>query len=173
MAIIDPSIAKHIFAPPFELDIHELDPKEMEPIGDRYIVEELAVNEKVLFGSLLVVTNAPPSPDDDPRNPQANPNVERRGVMAAVVISKGNGHLLGLPDPRIAVSAASGASKIERTSADVPMFLEHGDVVLVDKNMKGRALQIAGRLLRVVSQIDCLVKLKVRLKFKDGKWERL
>lgn len=160
------------FSRPFELDLHEFEPEDMEPIGDRYIVEELGVNEQVEFGSLTLLVQGEPGPNDDPRNPMSNPNVEKRGVMPAVVISKGNGHLLGFPDPRFVVKRAGG-EYITRESADVPMWLERGDVVLIDINMKGRALRIAGRTLRTVNQMDVLVKLtKVRLVRKDGKWER-
>lgn len=157
---------------PFELKIHELEPETLVPIGDRYVVEELQVDEAVKFGNLLVVTQGEPKPSDDPRNPMSNPQVERRGVMPAVVVSVGDGHLLGLPDPAVAVRHFNDAETVERVPANVPMFLTPGDVVLVDVNNRGRALRIAGRTLRAVNQIDCLIKLNVRLKRQDSRWVR-
>lgn len=164
---IDPNKLPRIWAKPFEVDIHEIAPENLTPIGDRYLVEELAVNEAVMFNDLLVIVEGEIKPSDDPRNPKANPMVEKRGVMPAVVVSVGNGHLLGLPDPPVVVN-----DKVERVPADVPIFLSPGDVILVDINNRGRALKIAGRTLRVVNQIDCLLKLEMRLIFRDGKWER-
>ena len=168
--IIRPKI--HSVKKKFMLELHEFDPAEMEPIGDRYIVETIPVEETVSFFSFIVVAGGTDPSTIDPRNPLANPNVERRGVVPAVVIANGNGHLLGLPDPRIALHMASGIEYVERHAADVPMFLSPGDVCLIDFTSKGRALKIIDRDIRVINQIDCLVKLKVRLKWTDTGWER-
>jgi len=152
----------------FELRLHELDPQNIEPLGDRYVIEEIKVDEAVEFGSLLVVTEGEAKPEDDPRNPMARPNVERRGVMPGVIVGVGNGHLLGLPDVRIELRGV-----IHCEPADVPMFAKPGDVVLVDINNRGRALRIAGRTLRVINQIDVLSIVRgVRLKWTESGWER-
>lgn len=192
MAHVDPAARMRLISgKKFELKINELEADALEPIGDRYLVEELPVHEEVLFGSLLVLTKAEPSPENDPRNPNRDPQVERRGVMPAVVVDVGNGHLLGIPDPAfLDTSKAKGeggevfddaadletlanASRIKRAPADVPMFCKPGDVVLVDMNNRGRALKIAGRNLRVVNQMDVLVRSKrVRLKWNGDGWER-
>lgn len=153
----------------FMLELHEFEPAAMEPIGDRYVVETLFVEETVQFGSLLVYT---PQADIDPRDPAANPKAEKRGVLPAVIIRGGNGHLLGLADPRIAVRSVNGRDEVERHPADVPMFLKPGDVVLIDMNYKGKALKIADREIRVINQMDCLVKLPVTLTWTDEGWVR-
>jgi hypothetical protein len=79
---------------------------------------------------------------------------------------------LGLPDPRLAVRSLSGRDEVERHPADVPMKYRPGDVVLVDMNQKGRALKLVDREIRVVGQIDVLVKLPVRLTWTDTGWVR-
>lgn len=155
----------------FMLELHEFNPASMEPIGDRYIVETIPVEETVKFGSFLIMAGGNGA-QIDPRDPAANPAVERRGVLPAVVIAVGNGHLLGLPDTRIAVRTMSGKDEVERHPADVPIFMQVGDVVLLDMNSKGRSLQIVDREIRVVNQIDCLVKLPVRLTWTDDGWVR-
>ena len=141
---------------PFMLELHEFEPAAMEPNGDRYVVETLFVDELVKFGSLLVHAV---QPEIDPRDPKADPTVEKRGVLPAVILAVGNGHLLGLPDPRVVVRNISGNEEVERHPADVPMWYKPGDVVLVDMNSKGRALKLANREIRVIGQIDCLVKI--------------
>ncbi len=152
----------------FELKLHELEPQNIEPLGDRYIIEEIKVDEAVEFGQLLVVTEGEARPEDDPRNPMARPNVERRGVMPGVIVGVGNGHLLGFPDQRLEIGGV-----VHREAADVPMFAKPGDVVLVDVNNRGRALRYVGRLLRVVNQIDVLSIVRgVRLKWTENGWER-
>jgi len=182
LAHLDPRVTALRAAPNrYELKIHEVNPEAIIPNGDRYLVEVIEIDEKILLGQLLVVTQAP----EDRGGPMADPNVERRGVLAAVIVTAGNGHLLGLPDPRIAVAnsfAASdggsvtysrGSDTVERHPADVPMFYEPGDVVFVDFNARGRALKILNRECRLVNQIDVLAKLKgKRLKrTTDGGWE--
>jgi co-chaperonin GroES (HSP10) len=155
----------------FELRIHDIEPEDLEPLGDRYIVEVIDFDEsKVLLGQLLVVTQQPKTAG----NPNADPNVEGRGVFAAVVVEKGNGHLLGLPDPRVVVTySPQHAQMIERVSADVPMFCEPGDVVFVDHNARGRGFKILGKECRVINQIDILARYKkMQLKrTEDGGWE--
>jgi hypothetical protein len=153
----------------FMLELHDFDPAAMEPIGDRYIVETIPVEDTVKFGSFLIMAQGA---QIDPKNPMATPGVERRGVLPAVIIALGNGHLLGLPDPRLVKRDGAGMDTIVREAADVPMFLKPGDMVLLDMNSKGRALQIVDREIRVVNQIDCLVKLPLRLTWTDEGWVR-
>lgn len=146
----------------FELKLHEIPEEQFLPIGDRYIVETIAVDEMVKFGSLVALVQ---DPNIDPRDPRANPQIENRGVIAAVVIRAGNGHLLGIPD------WATAEAPVMRTPANVPMFMKPGDVVLIDRNAKGRALRYANREIRVVGQIDVLVHIEgIRLVRKDGEW---
>lgn len=157
----------------FKLQIHELEPTTIEPLGDRYVVEAIPVDEAVQFGQLLIVTEGTPRPGDDPRNPMANPQVEARGVLPAVIIATGNGHLLGLPDLKFAINSVGKGESIAHEPADVPMFLTPGDVALVDINNRGRALRIAGRELRIVNQIDILARVRsVRLKWTESGWGR-
>lgn len=150
----------------FELKIHEVSPENIAPNGDRYVVEVIDLDENIQLGQILIVSQ---DPNINPRDPSANPTIEQRGVLAAVVIRGGNGHLLGLPD----TATATTSDRIVRTAADVPMFFEAGDVVLVDRNAKGRALKIVGRECRIVNQIDVLAKIDgVRLVRDDNAWVR-
>jgi hypothetical protein len=157
----------------FMLQLHEFDPAQMEPIGDRYIVETIPVEETVKFGSFIVMAQV--GADTNPRDPSGNPTVERRGVLPAVIIAVGNGHLLGLPDPRLVLQYSDDLaplnSEVERHSADVPMFFRPGDVALLDMNAKGRSLKIVDREIRVVNQLDLLVKLPVRLEWTEEGWK--
>jgi hypothetical protein len=152
----------------FKLHLHDFDPAAMVPIGDRYVVETIPVEDTVSFGSFLVMAGS--GAEINPRDPSANPAVERRGVLPAVILAVGNGHLLGLPDPRIAVRTVSGRDEVERHAADVPMFCAVGDVVLLDVNSKGRALKIVDREVRICNAIDVLLKLPVRLRWTDEGW---
>ena len=79
---------------PFRLRIHDLLPSDIVPNGDRYIVETLDVDEDVLTCNGLLV----PVQAVDPRNGQPSMITEYRGVAPAVVVMRGNGHLLGLSD---------------------------------------------------------------------------
>lgn len=173
MAIVDPRTHKMIadtaLSGRYELRIHDIAPEDIVPNGDRYVVEVIDIDEKVLLGQLLIVTQA--EAPKDPNNPMADPQVERRGVLAAVIVSVGNGHLLGLPDPKLVVGGEQN-SWVQRESADVPMFFSPGDVVFVDHNAKGRALQILKRECRIVNQIDILGSVpKLRLKHTDDGWQ--
>lgn len=167
MAHVDPRIiGASPSVPRFELKIHDIAPEDIIPNGDRYVVEVLDVDEtKLAFANLLVVTQAKVKPGD----PQADPNIEPRGVIPAVVVTKGNGHLLGLSDhPR------NGNHQHEREWASVPMFYDIGDIVLIDHNGRGRALKIHGRESRIVNQIDVLghiPKLKLT-RTEDGRWKQ-
>lgn len=163
MAIRDPRILRSAVPQPrYELKIHEVAPEDIEPLGDRYVVEIIDLDEKIEFGSLLVVTqNIAQKPGD----PQADPTIENRGVLAAVIIRAGNGHLLGLPD------WATSEFKSGRAPADVPMFYEPGDVILLDHNAKGRALKIVGRECRIIGQMDCLARIEgIRLHRVNDAW---
>jgi hypothetical protein len=127
-------------------------------------VETNDVHEQVTFGRLLIVTQ---QPQINPRDPASDPSVETRGVVPAVVITAGNGHLLGIPDPWVACD-----DQLFHKSADVPMFYKPGDVVFLDHNARGRALRMFGREIRIVNQIDVLLKLDgVRLVRVDGVWQ--
>ena len=43
----------------YELKIHDLDPEDLIPLGDRYIVEQIDIDETVLaFANILVMTQA-------------------------------------------------------------------------------------------------------------------
>lgn len=188
MALIDPAdlaarLAKK--SDRFQLALHKLDPEQIIPNGDRYVVEVIDIDEIVELGQLVA---AYVDPNFDPKDPKAPVNVEKRGVLTAVVVSRGNGHLLGLPDPRVPVKAkVEGVEergqpvfedRIERHAADVPMFFDKGDVVFVDHNARGRALRIVkdskAPEYRIVNQIDILAHVKgVRLKrTEDGSWEQ-
>ena len=180
MAIIDPRARALAHIPQgvqekaserFKLKIHEISPDAIEPLGDRYVVEVIDIDERIELGQVLVVT---PQAPERPGDPMADPLVERRGVLAAVIISEGNGHLLGLPDPALVMHDADGREMVERCEADVLMFFDKGDVVFVDHNAKGRALRIFGRECRIVNQIDILARISgVRLRRNDaGEWER-
>lgn len=155
----------------FELRIHTVALEDIEPLGDRYVIEEIALDEKIELGRILVVTQPAIR---NPSDPQADPTIENRGVIAGVIIRAGNGHLLGLsdypPDPVI----LPGDVEVGQTRpwASVPMFHSPGDVVLIDHNAKGRALKILGREGRIVNQIDVLARIEgVRLKRVGDEWE--
>lgn len=175
MAFPDPGVTRLFSRTRYVLKLHNIEPERFIPNGDRYVVEVLDVDEAIEFEKLLVIVQPKPKKEGDP---QADPSVENRGVMPAVIVAVGNGHLLGLPDPRFVVENCDAGhnhigERIVRQMADVPMFYEHGDVVLVDYNAKGRNLKIVGRECRIVGQIDILSKIEgVRLKrTADGGWE--
>lgn len=106
-----------------------------------------------------------------PGDPLADPSVERRGVIAAVIVRAGNGHLLGLPDLSPMTTDAPPYLLGDRPWPSVDMFYEPGDVVLIDHTAKGRALKILGREIRIVNQIDVLAKVgSIRLERKDDTW---
>lgn len=147
----------------FELKIHDVPPEKIIPNGDRYCVEVIDIDETILLNQFLITSQDAPI---DPKDPRANPQVEQRGVLPAVVITAGNGHLLGLPD-------LEPNEKGERPTASVPMFYKEGDVVFIDRSAKGRAIKIVMREVRLINQIDVLAKVDgIRLVRKDGKWER-
>lgn len=150
----------------FELKIHELDPEDFAPNGDRYVVERIKIDEAVLLASQLLVVTGMGENDDD-RKPHEKPAVEKRGVVAAVVCAVGNGHLLGYAD-----YAPDGDGV--RAQATVPMFYAPGDVVLVDMNAKGRNLRMAGREVRIINQIDVLTGIpKIKLARVGKTWQRV
>ena len=103
-------------------------------------------------------------------DPNRDPNIERRGVLAAIVLRGGDGHLLGLPDPKLVVNG-----EIQRSPCDVPMKYTYGDVVLVDVNAKGRDVQILGKEIRIVNQIDILSHIEgIKMQKNDaGEWEQV
>lgn len=169
MAHLDPSAHLRVITAPsrFKLKIHDIAPEAIEPNGDRYVVEVIDLDETIQLGQMLVVTQDPTINEKDP---MADPKVEKRGVLAAVIVDRGNGHLLGLPDPVI----VDGKGDLQRPAANVPMFYQPGDVVFVDHNAKGRNVKIVGRECRIVGQIDILARVRgVRLRRgEDGDWER-
>ena len=158
--------------PIFKLKIHDFDAEDFVPNGDRYVIEQIDFDEEVEFGQILVVSGAGENTSKpwEPKGAQ----VEARGVFAGVVVSAGNGHLLGLPDwPERSHVNPSGFDipAQPRSRAEVPMFFKPGDVVLVDYNAKGRNMRIVGRSLRIVSQYDILTSIpKVRLQRVNGEW---
>ena len=138
--------------------MHGIEPEELTPNGDRYLVEIIDIDETFEVGTILVVT---PAAAVDQRDPMQRPGgaMEARGVIPAVVLKRGNGHLLGLADWANVVTPGSGLERdlqIVRTPANVPMFYDIGDVVFVDHNARGRGLRILGREVRLVNQIDIL-----------------
>lgn len=177
MAILDPRDGPRFAraSQRFTLHIHEVALEDIVPNGDRYVVEVLDLDEKIELGSILVVTQEQPQ---RPGDPQADPTIERRGVIAAVVIRAGNGHLLGLPDlaPQqggelVTGDGGHGYFPVDRPPASVPMFFDPGDVVLIDHNAKGRALKILGREGRIVNQIDVLADIEgINLHRVNGEW---
>lgn len=178
MAFIDPSNLSHLKSVTqrdrFQLKIHHVAPESIVPNGDRYVVEVIDLDETVELGQMLVVTQ---DPTLDPKDPRSDPKIEQRGVMAAVIVTRGNGHLLGLPDPRFVMhqNPMNDMESIVREKADVPMFYQPGDVVFVDHNAKGRNVKIVGRECRIVNQIDVLAKIEgIKLeRTEDGDWKQV
>ena len=154
----------------FVLHIHSVALEDVEPLGDRYVVETIDLDEKIELGRILVVTQ---DAVKDPRDPQSDPRLENRGVIAGVIVRKGHGHLLGLSDFPPQESPGDKALEAEkRPWACVPMFYAPGDVVLIDHNAKGRALKILNREGRIVNQIDVLARIEgIRLKRVGDEWE--
>lgn len=169
MAHLVPSINSP--APRFVLKIHDISPERVAPNGDRYTVEVIDFDESILLGQLLVVTQNSKDPRGDP---QADPTVERRGVLAAVIVRAGNGHLLGLPDLAPVMEKVGEYEPGERPWPSVEMLYSPGDVVLVDFNARGRDLKILAKEVRIINQIDVLAGIDgMRLKrTDDGGWER-
>ncbi len=170
--MIDPSAAARMLRVPparFKLNLHAIPVEEYEPNGDRYVIEVIDLDDSIEMGSVLVISQEQP---ERPGDPMADPRVERRGVIAGVVVSAGDGHLLGLPDP--AFYDKGEENDLVYGRAQVPMFFGPGDVVLVDHNAKGRSLRVVGREVRIVNQIDVLACVRgVRLKrTEEGGWER-
>lgn len=165
MALVDPVaqlIRPSAISKRYELNIHEIALEDIEPLGDRYVVEVIDFKEGIVeLGQLLVITQ---DKRIDPRDPMSDPTVENRGVIAGVIVRVGNGHLLGL------APTASMEEDESEIQAVVPMFFTEGDVVLIDYSSKGRALKILGREGRIVGQMDCLARLPMRLKRVDGEW---
>lgn len=160
--------------PRFKLRIHDITPERFIPNGDRYVIEIVDFDETILLGQVLVATQ---DPNIDPRDPKADPTIEQRGVIGGIVISAGNGHLLGIPDPRLVarINPMSDASTIVREAADVPMFYKPGDIVLVDRNAKGRNIKVLGREIRVINQMDVLCHIQgiTCHRTEDGDWEQV
>jgi co-chaperonin GroES (HSP10) len=161
----------------FELKIHEVNPEDIDPLGDRYIVEEVTIDEKIKLGSLLIVTQ---QPQINPMDPMAPPQVEQRGVRAGIIVSCGNGHLLGLSDHAVMAyehirddeGNETEMPQLIRPWSSVPMFFEPGDVVFFDYNARGRALAIVGREVRVINQIDILASIpKMKMQRGENGWE--
>ena len=151
----------------FKLRMHDISPEQLIPNGDRYICEEIEMDDNFVMGQILVVTNT--GQNAKPGDPLADPAVEKRGIIAAVVIGVGNGHLLGLPDLAPDYNDIQAGS---RPWACVDMFYEPGTIVFIDHNAKGRAFKLPGRaIIRVCNQIDVLAHLDgVKLVRKDDTW---
>lgn len=175
MALLDPAggASRILRSAPkrFQLKLHNIAPEHFIPNGDRYIVEVIDFDDVVELGQMLVAVQ---DPQINPTDPKADPSVEVRGVLGGVIVRGGNGHLLGLPDPRLVtwLNPMTDQPTIVREPADVPMFYQAGDVVFVDRNAKGRNLRVVGREVRIVNQIDILAKIDgIRLvRDEDGNW---
>lgn len=171
MTVIDPKFLAEQVSERFKLKMHDIAPEDLDPNGDRYIIEEIEMDDNFVMGSMLVVTNI--NADPNAGTAQADPTIEKRGVIAGVVIGVGNGHLLGLPD--LAPDYNDPAPGV-RPWAAVDMFYQPGDVVFIDHNARGRAFKLPNRAtVRVCNQIDVLCQLKrkgepVRLVRKDDTW---
>lgn len=166
----------------FKLKMHDVAPELLIPNGDRYICEEIEMDDNFVMGQILVVTNT--GQNAKPGDPMADPAIEKRGVIAAVVVNAGNGHLLGLPDlAPIEQSVGIAYDKDgeeegamwqpgDRPWPSVAMFYEPGDIVFIDHNARGRAFKLPGRaIIRVCNQIDILAHLDgVKLERKDDTW---
>lgn len=158
----------------FKLTMKEIAPEDLDPNGDRYIIEEIEMDDTFVMGAIMVVTNV--NADPNANTAQADPTIEKRGVIAGVVIGVGNGHLLGLPDLAPVAQDAAPYIAGDRPWSSVDMFFQAGDVVFIDHNARGRAFKLPGRaIIRVCNQIDVLAQLKrkgvpVRLVRKDDTW---
>jgi co-chaperonin GroES (HSP10) len=164
------------------------DPAKLRPVGDRYVIEVLNVDEEVLPSGLIL-------PDR---------TEEQAGWAVGVVFSVGNGHRLETPDIPITLDAdvvedvdtakqfiersksekreivqqligqsinfmqpaANTKQSVLRWLSTVPMFFVHGEVIAVER-YSGRQFTISNRAFRVVNQVDCLCSFGVYLKWDD------
>lgn len=157
-----------------------MDPKRLRPIGDRYLIEVLDVDEEKVNGIYL------------PEQTE-----EQKGWAVGVVFSIGNGHRLDVHDPIVVVPegyvpdpalneqeqmrrriaalsyncpSMGDHSTVMRYPALVPMMFQPGEVIFVER-YSGRQFTIRGRTFRFVSQVDCLGTSGVYLKLTDDGWE--
>lgn len=157
------------------------DPRLLRPIGDRYLIEVLEVDEEKMPSGLYL-----------PEQTE-----EQKGWAVGVVFSIGNGHRLEVHDPALVLPEgyvkdeklseqennmrhAAGLgyntpcigdhSSVMRIPALVPMFFVPGEVIFVER-YSGRQFTILGRVFRFVSQVDCLGTSGVYLKLtEEGGW---
>jgi co-chaperonin GroES (HSP10) len=165
----------------FVFRYRNLDPRRLRPIGDRYLIEVLDVDEEKVGGIYL--------PEQ---------SEEQKGWAVGVVFSIGNGHRLEEHDPIVVVPEGYKAdpklteqeqmqrrmsalgyttpsmgdeSTVMRYPALVPMFFQPGEVIFVER-YSGRQFTMSGRTMRFVSQVDCLGTSGMYLKMnEDGSWE--
>ena len=154
---------------PFKLTADDLSPFGLTPIGDRYLIEELDVDDTIELGGAKIF------------RPQVSE--KDRGWKVGVVCAVGNGHLLGVPDLAVAVAHKTSEDEMKAIGSDftkappgaqyltedalvlrppaaVPMFYGVGDVLLVER-WAGRDLQLGDgrRKFCVVAQEHCLLKV--------------
>jgi co-chaperonin GroES (HSP10) len=160
-----------------------LDPKTLRPIGDRYLVEVVPVDEELTPAGIYLPEKLE----------------EQRGWAVGIVFSVGNGHRLEtpdqvtvipegyVPDPKLneaaqierrtsalgyRMPALGDHSSVMRFESAVPMFFIPGEVIFIER-YSGRQFTIQGRTFRFVNQVDCLGTSGVYLKLaEDGiNWE--
>ena len=162
---------------------HTANPAHLRPIGDRYLVEIVPVDEELTPSGIYLPEKLE----------------EQRGWAVGIVFSVGNGHRLEVPDvvsvipegyvpdPNLSESAQSNRrqsalgyrmpalgdkSSVMRFESAVPMFFIPGEVIFIER-YSGRQFTIQGRTFRFVNQVDCLGTTGVYLKLaEDGiNWE--
>lgn len=163
----------------FVLKQQHLDPTAWTPVGDRYTIEEIEVDNSVeLNGTRFLL---PGQSEKD------------KGWKAGVIVRVGNGHLLGVPDlavsmthkpqgqpddnPSVEKARALGAqfmtedAIVVRPPAAVPMFFNVGDVVLVER-WAGREITLGTKKYWVVAQEHCLLSLDTPrlVRGENGEW---
>ncbi len=156
--------------PKFKLTQDHVKPELLEPLGDRYLVQIIEVDDTLTLsgGGILY------RPTDSEKD---------RGWKAGVICSGGNGHLLGVPDlaavlpntlpegitldkARLTAMAQGAVAMTEeaillRPGAAVPMFYAPGDVVIMER-FAGRDLKLGPTSDEycMVAQEHCLAKVK-------------
>jgi co-chaperonin GroES (HSP10) len=166
---------------PYVFRYRDLDPAKMKPLGDRYLVEVLEVEEEQTPTGLFL-------PSD---------RMDHGTWAIGVVCAVGNGHRLEVSD-HVAVipegyqavegltqeeqmarranalsymtPAMGDHSTVMRPLATVPMFHYVGDVLFLER-YSGRQFTVGGRLYRFVSQVDVLGFTGLHLCWSDaGEW---
>lgn len=170
--------------PTFKLTQEHVKPESQEPLGDRYLIKILEVDDTLQLQSGHTL-HIPTATEKD------------RGWKAGVIVTCGNGHRLSESD-KVAVMANvtspedrkaienGDKSKIPpgaqyltddavtvRPPAMVPMFYSPGDVVLVER-FAGRDMKLgpSSHDYCIVAQEHCLSRIKglKLLPNNDGEW---